>query len=59
MKWIDGGSIMKESTAKAKVISIDTIDELVVQKAKEEDLNGILKVASSVGNGKSNSKQGF
>lgn len=50
---------MKDSTAKAKVINIDTVDELIVEKATEDDLNGILKVASSVGNGKSNSKQGF
>lgn len=50
---------MKENTAQARVINIDKVDELIVEKATEDDLNGILKVASSVGNGKSNSKQGF
>lgn len=50
---------MEESTAKAKIIGIDTVDELVIEKAREDDLNGILKVASSVGNGKTSSKQGF
>lgn len=50
---------MDKSAVKAKVIDIDTVDELVVEKATEDDLRGILKVASSVGNGKSNSKQGF
>lgn len=50
---------MKESTAKAKVIDIETVDELVVEKATEDDLKGIIKVASSVGNGKDDSKQGF
>lgn len=50
---------MKESTAKAKVIDIETVDELVIEKATEEDLRGILRVASSVGNGSKDSKQGF
>lgn len=50
---------MKESTAKAKVIDIEAVDELVVEKATKDDLRGILKVASSVGNGNSDSKQGF
>lgn len=50
---------MNKSAVKAKIIDMDTVDGLVVEKATEDDLRGILKVASSVGNGKSNSKQGF
>lgn len=50
---------MKESSAEARVICVNTLDELVVKKACQADLNGILKVASSVGNGKNSSKQGF
>lgn len=50
---------MKENTAKAKVISINPVEELVVSKATEADLSGILKVASSVGNGENSSRQGF
>lgn len=50
---------MEEDTAKANVIDIGTVDELVVERATEADLRGIMKVASSVGNGSNSSKQGF
>lgn len=50
---------MDTDTIHAKVIDFDTADDLDISVATEDDIDGIIKVASSVGKGKQDHKQGF
>ncbi|MBZ2175006.1 GNAT family N-acetyltransferase [Schnuerera sp. xch1] len=50
---------MDSDTIHAKIIDFDNADDLNICMATETDIDGIIKVASSVGNSKKNHKQGF
>lgn len=50
---------MNTDITQAKVMDFNPRKSLKVSKATENDIDGIIKVASSVGNGKLNSNQGF
>lgn len=50
---------MNSKNSFAKVMNFDLSEEFEICKAKKSDINGIIKVAASVGKGKNNSIQGY